>query len=49
MELRRRVHAGLNKGKARKELARTVFFNRFGEIRNRSFEQQRYQAKCPKD
>src|SRR5690606_29685399 len=44
VELRRRVHAGLNKGKARNALARAVFFNRLGEIRDRSFEQQRYRA-----
>lgn len=44
IELRRRVHAGLNKGKARNALARAVFFNRLGEIRDRSFEQQRYRA-----
>jgi TnpA family transposase len=44
VELRRRVHAGLNKGEARNALARTVFFNRLGEIRDRSFEQQRYRA-----
>ncbi|MCY6665551.1 Tn3 family transposase, partial [Escherichia coli] len=28
VELRRRVHAGLNKGEARNSLARAVFFNR---------------------
>ena len=44
VELRRRVHAGLNKGEARNSLARAVFFNRLGEIRDRSFEQQRYRA-----
>lgn len=27
-------------------LARAVFFNRLGEIRDRSFEQQRYRANC---
>jgi TnpA family transposase len=43
-DLRRRVHAGLNKGEARNALARAVFFNRLGEIRDRSFEQQRYRA-----
>jgi TnpA family transposase len=43
-ELRRRVQAGLNKGEARNALARAVFFNRLGEIRDRSFEQQRYRA-----
>jgi hypothetical protein len=40
----RRVQAGLNKGEARNALARAVFFNRLGEIRDRSFEQQRYRA-----
>ena len=44
VDLRRRVHAGLNKGEARNALARAVFFNRLGEIRDRSFEQQRYRA-----
>jgi TnpA family transposase len=44
VELRRRVHAGLNKGEARNALARAIFFNRLGEIRDRSFEQQRYRA-----
>ena len=44
VELRRRVHAGLNKGEARNALARAVFFNRLGEIRDRSFDQQRYRA-----
>ncbi len=44
VELRRRVHAGLNKGEARNALAKAVFFYRLGEIRDRSFEQQRYRA-----
>jgi TnpA family transposase len=44
VELRRRVHAGLNKGEARNALARAVFFNRLGEVRDRGFEQQRYRA-----
>jgi TnpA family transposase len=44
IDLRRRGHAGLNKGEARNALARAVFFNRLGEIRDRSFEQQRYRA-----
>ena len=43
-ELRRRVNAGLNKGEARNALARAIFLNRLGEIRDRSFEQQRYRA-----
>ena len=38
------MHAGLNKGEARNAVARAVFFNRLGEIRDRSFEQQRYRA-----
>jgi TnpA family transposase len=42
--LRRRVTAGLNKGEARNALARAVFFNRLGEIRDRSFENQRHRA-----
>jgi hypothetical protein len=42
--LRRKVTAGLNKGEARNTLARAVFFNRLGEIRDRSFEQQRYRV-----
>ncbi|MCX8454842.1 Tn3 family transposase [Paenarthrobacter ureafaciens] len=42
--LRRKVTTGLNKGEARNTLARAVFFNRLGEIRDRSFEQQRYRA-----
>lgn len=42
--LRQRVTAGLNKGEARNALARAVFFNRLGEIRDRSFEQQNYRA-----
>ncbi len=44
VDLRRRVHAGLNKGEARNALARAVFFNRLGEMRDRSFENQRYRA-----
>ncbi|RAX48213.1 Tn3 family transposase [Arthrobacter sp. AQ5-05] len=43
-DLRRKVTAGLNKGEARNTLARAVFFNRLGEIRDRAFEQQRYRA-----
>jgi TnpA family transposase len=42
--LRRRFHAGLNKGEARNALARTLFFHRHGEIRDRTFENQRYRA-----
>ena len=39
-----RAHAWLNKGEARNALARAVFIHRLGEIRDRSFEQQRYRA-----
>jgi TnpA family transposase len=42
--LRRRVSAGLNKGEARNALARAIFFHRLGEIRDRSFENQRNRA-----
>ena len=44
VELRRRVQSGLNKGESKNALARAVFFNRLGEIRDRSFENQRYRA-----
>jgi TnpA family transposase len=44
VELRRRVHDGLNKGEARNALARAIFFSRLGAIQDRSFEQQRYRA-----
>ena len=44
VELRRRVHARLNKGEARNALARAVFFIRLGEMRDRGFENQRYRA-----
>jgi hypothetical protein len=46
-ELRRRVNAGLNKSEAQNALARAVFFNRLGELRDRSFENQRYRASGP--
>jgi hypothetical protein len=42
--LLRRVQVGLNKGEARNALARAIFFYRLGEIRDRSFENQRYRA-----
>ena len=44
IELRRRVQIGLNKGEAKNALARAVFMNRLGEIRDRSFQNQRYRA-----
>ncbi|XMA23507.1 Tn3 family transposase (plasmid) [Bacillus bombysepticus] len=43
-ELRRHVHIGLNKGEAKHALARAVFFNRLGEIRDRSYEDQLHRA-----
>jgi TnpA family transposase len=43
-ELHRRVRIGLNKGEAKHALARAVFLNRLGEIRDSSFENQRYRA-----
>lgn len=42
--LRRRANAGLNKGEARNALARAIFFNRLGEMRDRNFESQTYRA-----
>ena len=41
------LHAGLNEGEARNALARAVFFYRLGEIRDGSFERQRYRASGP--
>ena len=38
------MSAGLNKGEARNALARAIFFHRLGEIRDRSFENQRNRA-----
>lgn len=42
VELRRRANAGLNKGEAKNTLARAIFFNCLGKMRERSFENQRY-------
>lgn len=44
IDLRRRAHAGLNKGEARNALARALFFNRLGELRDRQFENQVFRA-----
>ena len=44
VKLRRRVQIGLNKGEVKNLLARAVLLNRLGEIRDRSFENQRYRA-----
>ena len=43
-QLRRRSHAGLNKGEAKNSLSRAVFFHRLGQIRERSYENQRHRA-----
>src|ERR1700726_1099289 len=43
-DLRRRSHVGLNKGEQQNALRRAVFFNRLGEIRDRSHENQRHRA-----
>jgi TnpA family transposase len=43
-QLRKRIHAGLNKGEARNALARAVFFNRLGELRDRTYENQQHRA-----
>lgn len=34
--LRRRIHVALNKGEAKNALAKAVFFNRLGELRDRT-------------
>ena len=43
-ELRRRVLKGLNKGESRNALADAVFFNRRGELRDRTVESQAHRA-----
>ena len=43
-QLRRRVQAGLNKGEAKHALTRAVHFNRLGEVRDRTFENQLHRA-----
>jgi len=37
-------HVGLNKGEQQNALRRAVFVNRLGEIRDRSYENQRHRA-----
>ena len=44
VDFHHRVTARLNKGESRNVLARAVFLNRLGQIRDRSYEQQRYRA-----
>lgn len=43
-EQRHRTGSILNKGEARNALARAIFFNRLGELRDRTFENQRHRA-----
>lgn len=43
-EQRRRTGSILNKGEARNALARAIFVNRLGELRDRIFENQRHRA-----
>ena len=43
-ELRRRSHVGLNNGEQQNALRRAVFFNRLGEIRDRSYENEIHRA-----
>jgi TnpA family transposase len=43
-ELRRRCHAGLNKGESRHALAQAVFLHKQGRIVDRTFENQTYRA-----
>jgi len=45
-QLRRRVQVGLNKGEAKHALTRAVHFNRLGEIRDRTFENQLHTAQA---
>jgi len=44
VELRRRIHIGLSKGEARNAPARAMFFNRLGELRDRTLENQQHRA-----
>jgi TnpA family transposase len=43
-ELRRRCHAGLNKGESRHALAQAVFLHKQGRLVDRTFETQTYRA-----
>jgi len=43
-ELRRRCHAGLNKGESRHELDQALFLHKQGRIVDRTFENQSYRA-----
>lgn len=43
-EMRRNATAGLNKSEAQNTLVRALFYNRLGELRDRTFESQFYRA-----
>ena len=43
-EMRRNATVGLNKSESQNTLARALFFNRLGELRDRTFESQFYRA-----
>ena len=47
VELRRRIHVGLNKGDARNALARAVFFNRLGELRGQAVSDEALARRSP--
>ncbi len=42
--IERLSHVGLNRGEQQNSLRRAVFFNRLGEMRDRSYENQRFLA-----
>lgn len=42
--MRRNATVGLNKSESQNTLARALFFNRLGELRDRTFESQFYRA-----
>ncbi len=42
--LRRKIHRGLNKGEAMNSLARSIFFGKRGELRERALQDQLQRA-----
>src|SRR3546814_16217731 len=46
---RRRTGSILNKGEARNALARAIFFNRLGELRDRTFENRSEERRVGKE
>jgi TnpA family transposase len=46
-QMRRNAAAGLNKSEAQNTLARALFFNRLGELRDRTFDSQFYRGSGP--